>query len=68
MRVCKFSYFEKCHDQLLYERMRKFSLLVLLVEDHASIYDRCPTTYAIGESEESLQNFICSLLIFCFPS
>lgn len=42
LRVCKIPYFEKCHNQLLYERMRKFSHMVSLVEAHASIMVAAP--------------------------
>jgi len=36
MRVCKISYFEKRHSQLLYERMRKFSMAVAYGGNHAT--------------------------------
>lgn len=35
-------YFEKCHDQLLYERMPKFSHMVSLVGATASIMVAAP--------------------------
>ncbi|AFY34922.1 hypothetical protein Cal7507_4555 [Calothrix sp. PCC 7507] len=55
MRVCKISYFEKYHNQLLYERMRKFSHMASLVVETSHHHGCCTTTFAQGESEDTMQ-------------